>query len=1379
MHSKDSHPIFIVGSIIFLTIMSIIWGVSYAATVPADPTNLQQIQNSATYSNGISLSWTNNADSNLTQFILERKLSSDSTYIPLPNQFISPTTYNYTDQYNITSGVSYDYQIKACLSTSIGGILTTSPAGTATNTNMSEPLCSGYAEYKGAIVKAPNTQIVVSDPTNFTVVNNSTNTSVLVGLSWNDNSNNESIFKVVRTSSNGSAATLVVRSNSVVGTGIINYSDISGNTNIINREETYTYQIQACLEQTATGATPICSNLVSSTPTSILIPAINLIPSDPTELSVTYDGTTTSPSVALKWKHDFINENQFVIEKKSSTDALSTYIYLNKDTISYSDKLNITPNTNYYYRVKACNNPISATSLPADIIKPNCSNNTPFNYVLIPNITPQVTPPANPTNLILTLNSTTPSVSIDWTDNSSNEDKFIIEKKLSNEPTGKNFPWTGKDINHYEDKGVVRGLTYDYKVRACINATATTPEVCSLKYTDVKEIKIPVLITVAIPTNLKFNPSKLTLSTPVVELSFIDNSNNETIFNVKRMLTTNTSAPAVTFSQDSTTTIGTGSTILISDPNEVVKGSVYYYQVQACTALVTGITAQPCSSPVSISVTIPNTSIIPTVDIPTNLNATFNTAATTVTTPINLTWIDNSNNETKFVIERRLSSDITATPIYIDVPSNTTTSTGSLVSFSDINNSNNIISRGVIYYYLVRACIPSTSPGTTPFICSNQSNLKEVTIPFVVSTAILAPTKLNLYSVPDSNSTSIQLIWEDNSNGKAIFSVERKLSKETTYTTLPHYTNAGVNYYTDGGSYVIPGVSYDYRVKACVPATPTGVAPYNCSDPIELIGIIIPLHTNVSILPPTGLILSYVLSTDVKGKVQISWTDNSRNETKFIVERRYSSVLTSAPISTLEVLPSANFVVSTYESNVPRGVEYFYLVKACVLSSETVVLTGGATEICSNPSEIKSIKIPYLTINTNATPDNTSTENPVKTIIDNINKVIPVVIPNQNSEISPTPNVATEVISKDAATIVAINEVSVHIQDVSLVIDELKNSINITKDQLISLINDSVSNIINNSSSEGKKIDTIKINTSRDELISKVESNLANTTSVTPEDINNLKNEINKGIEDIKILAGESTNGSQPSTNNSNNIASQLNTLATVVQQNNDILKDRGGDLIYKDTNKDGISDYDSTYVYNIDPIKPSLVSTYEGRKITASEKVLLGFDPSVTELVKVNKEQPVESKVAVVPTYKVKEVKLTEKKQIALGGQALPNSFITLYIYSTPIIVTVKTDNNGEWQYLLDKELENGTHTVYTATVNNTGNIVAKSSGYLFTKTAEAISFQDVPIAEASINVAKPGLLEGASLYLAIAAFVLIVISVIVLIGVISKKNNQNQNLV
>ncbi len=220
------------------------------------------------------------------------------------------------------------------------------------------------------------------------------------------------------------------------------------------------------------------------------------------------------------------------------------------------------------------------------------------------------------------------------------------------------------------------------------------------------------------------------------------------------------------------------------------------------------------------------------------------------------------------------------------------------------------------------------------------------------------------------------------------------------------------------------------------------------------------------------------------------------------------------------------------------------------------------------------------------------------------------------------------------------------------------------------------------------------------------------------------------------------------------------------------------GDLLYKDSNKDGISDYDSIYVYNINPTKPSPVSSYEGKSINASEKILLGFDPTQSKIVKINIEQPLESTAFVVSSYKVKEVMLTEKKEVILKGQALPNSFITLYIYSTPIIVTVKTDSKGEWQYVLDKELENGDHTVYTATVNNSGNIIAKSSPYLFTKTAEAATLKDVPMMETSVDANKPGLLEGNNIYVIIVFVAIVIIVVLILVGLISKRKEQIEEI-
>ena len=225
-----------------------------------------------------------------------------------------------------------------------------------------------------------------------------------------------------------------------------------------------------------------------------------------------------------------------------------------------------------------------------------------------------------------------------------------------------------------------------------------------------------------------------------------------------------------------------------------------------------------------------------------------------------------------------------------------------------------------------------------------------------------------------------------------------------------------------------------------------------------------------------------------------------------------------------------------------------------------------------------------------------------------------------------------------------------------------------------------------------------------------------------------------------------------------------------------EVTKSEVAALVYKDTNKDGISDYDSTYIYNIDPVKPSPVSRYEGKNINAGEKILLGFDPTKETLSKVVAEAPAESKSnVVVSSYKVQEVALTPKKEITLKGQALPNSFITLYIYSTPIMVTVKTNSNGEWQYTLDKELENGKHTVYAATVNNTGNIVAKSSPYNFVKTAEAVTLQDLPFQGVpTVAAEKPSMFQTKDVFVVVIISLMLIGIILILIGLFSNKTEQ-----
>ncbi len=71
----------------------------------------------------------------------------------------------------------------------------------------------------------------------------------------------------------------------------------------------------------------------------------------------------------------------------------------------------------------------------------------------------------------------------------------------------------------------------------------------------------------------------------------------------------------------------------------------------------------------------------------------------------------------------------------------------------------------------------------------------------------------------------------------------------------------------------------------------------------------------------------------------------------------------------------------------------------------------------------------------------------------------------------------------------------------------------------------------------------------------------------------------------------------------------------------------------------------------------------------------------------------------------------------------------MTLFIFSTPIVVTVKTDLSGSWHYSLDTELPDGNHMLYVASVDASGKILAKSPAVPFTKTAEAAEFTPLMI--------------------------------------------------
>jgi hypothetical protein len=172
------------------------------------------------------------------------------------------------------------------------------------------------------------------------------------------------------------------------------------------------------------------------------------------------------------------------------------------------------------------------------------------------------------------------------------------------------------------------------------------------------------------------------------------------------------------------------------------------------------------------------------------------------------------------------------------------------------------------------------------------------------------------------------------------------------------------------------------------------------------------------------------------------------------------------------------------------------------------------------------------------------------------------------------------------------------------------------------------------------------------------------------------------------------------------------------------------------DPDKDGLNNNDE-YRYGTNPTNPD--SDNDG--FLDGDEVKNGYDPLKAspgdKSDKIVFESPKESGEVKKDFYQVNKVEMVEAQaenennKIKISGKGIPNSFVTIYIYSDPIILTVKTDSDGNWSYEIDKEIEDGEHQVYVAVTDNTGKITAKSEPLMFVKTAQAITV--IPSAEAA----------------------------------------------
>ncbi len=218
-----------------------------------------------------------------------------------------------------------------------------------------------------------------------------------------------------------------------------------------------------------------------------------------------------------------------------------------------------------------------------------------------------------------------------------------------------------------------------------------------------------------------------------------------------------------------------------------------------------------------------------------------------------------------------------------------------------------------------------------------------------------------------------------------------------------------------------------------------------------------------------------------------------------------------------------------------------------------------------------------------------------------------------------------------------------------------------------------------------------------------------------------------------------------------------------------------------RDSDNDGLPDFIELKI-DTDPLNPDS----DGDGHLDGEEVAVGADPlEVTAEERIIHQDPreVEPKredIFIVKRAEVKVSEVTQRKVLRIEGIGLPNVFVTIHIFSLPIVVVTKTDAHGRWVYELDRPLEDGEHEIYVVLTNNRGEITARSEAFNFVKSGAHI-LRLIPgawakeIGRAEEAPASPyDILRRSFVILTLAIIILALGVALLAIGFLSKKKER-----
>ncbi len=423
--------------------------------------------------------------------------------------------------------------------------------------------CSKDAFESDYVVKL-NYNNLFQAPSNLSVVQNNVYTFT---LNWTDNSNGEDGFKIERKIDDGSFIEIAL----VTGT---NYVDDS----VSKGFGTVYYQVRAFKDTYNSAYATQNSSVVFPAPTNLSFSKINL------------------NTIKLDWLETSNGEDGFRIDKKvGASDWILGYASVGENIKTYTD-ISAEINENLEYRIYAFKDSNTSSSISKSI-----DNTFPA-----------------PTILTVIQNNVY-TFSLNWSDNSTGEEGFRIERKIDD---GTYSEIASTTSTSFVDSTVSKKgySTVYYQVRAYKDTYYSSYAVASSS------------VTFPAPTGLNY--SKEDINT--IKLDWIDNSTGEDGFKIdKKVGTAEWIVEYATVSSNIITWTDSNAEI-----NEDLIYRIYAFKgFNASSQIETSLIDNTIPAPTSLI--IAQTSIGET----------------------NLTWSDNSIGEDKFEIERKLSADPTFTKV--------------------------------------------------------------------------------------------------------------------------------------------------------------------------------------------------------------------------------------------------------------------------------------------------------------------------------------------------------------------------------------------------------------------------------------------------------------------------------------------------------------------------------------------------------------------------------------------------------------------------------------------------------------------------------------------------------------------------------------------